>query len=240
MAKPDSQTEKRKGERIEHRLSIIGPIAGLFATILATYTKLPPLVQYIMILLFGVLTLVSVYYVLWHHIASLFNKAVSAKKHHSLVKKYLREFSLFVDRFCEHSQNDRIDNLPRAFKDIDRSIPEFNYPNSLLNDLSNFVPTFKEWVREFRKGDFQLLITWFEFVLGIYHRQLVLEPLRQLRRIDQNKLKKHEKEVYENTRERYVRFLDDYENFARAINKEADEPIALAYFDKPCSLSSVQ
>ena len=90
--------EKLKDKKIESKLSIIGPVAALIATIIATYANLPPVLQYIMILSVTVLTLVTVYGVFRHEIANPYKKAVSAIKHYLLVKKYLSQFGLFVDR----------------------------------------------------------------------------------------------------------------------------------------------
>ncbi len=107
-----------------------------------------------------------------------------------------------------------------------------------MYDLTNFLTLFKEWMKKFPKRDFPLLIEWFESILRIYNNQLVLEPFRQVRNMDQNKLTRYEKEEYEKNREHYVRFLQDYENFARAINRSAGKTIARPCFDRPGTLSN--
>jgi len=108
-----------------------------------------------------------------------------------------------------------------------------------MYDLNSFLTIFKERMKKFPKRDFPLLIEWFESILRIYNNQLVLQPFRRVRNIDLNKLTKYEKEDYEKNREHYIRFLQDYENFARAINKSAGKTIARPYFDKPGTLSNV-
>jgi len=213
------------------KLSIIGPVVGLAAAIIMVFGNLPATLRYIMLFLLAVIAVLSIYVILGPLFVRSFQRVRNTIKDRLLVSKYLNQFSLFVDRFCELAQNDRSDNLMHAFRNFECHIPEFNYPHSLMCELSNFVPTFKKWVEEFRKHDFELLISWFEFVLRIYHRQLLLEPLRQLRIMDQNQLTKDDMECYEKNREHYVRFLQDYVSFARELNRDAGKNVAQHYFD---------
>jgi hypothetical protein len=230
--------EKLEDKNRGSRLSIIGPLAGLAAAIITAFADLRPALQYTMVFLLVVIAVASIYVVFGSHAVSVWRKMRIAIKHHLLVKNYFAQFSMFVDRLIELSQDNRCDTLPYAFANMKSMPPEFIRSRSLMCDLANFLTLFKAWMKKSRKGDFELLIEWFESILRIYNNQLVLEPFRQVRNMDQNKLTKYEKENYEKNREHYVRFLQDYENFARAINTSAGKTIARPCFDKPGTLSN--
>jgi len=230
--------DKLKDKNREYKVSMIGPLAALLAAIITAFADLRPVLQYTMVFLLVVIAVASIYVVFGSHVISVWRKIRITIKHHLLVKKYFNQFSMFVDRLSEFSQDSRCDTLPYAFAKMENIPPEFRHPRSLMYDLTNFLTLFKEWMKKFPKRDFPLLIEWFESILCIYNNQLVLEPFRQVRNMDQNKLTRYEKEEYEKNREHYVRFLQDYENFARAINRSAGKTIARAYFDKPSTLSN--
>lgn len=230
--------EKREDKNRGAKISMIGPLAGLAAAIVTSFANLPATLRYSMLLLLSVIAVLSIYVVLGPHFTSIFNKIRIAIRDHLLVKKYFGEFSMFVERLSELSQDSRCDTLPYAFAKMKNIPPEFNHPRSLMYDLTYFLTIFKQWMNKFPKRDFPLLIEWFESILRIYNNQLVLEPFRQVRNMDQNKLTKYEKEEYEKNREHYVRFLQDYDNFARAMNRSAGKTIARPCFDKPGTLSN--
>lgn len=225
--------EKLKDKNRESKVSMIGPLAAFLAAIITASADLPVELQYIMVSLLAVIATVSIYVVFGQQCVRLYQKTRIAIKNHFLASKYLSEFNLFINRLSELSQDNRCDNLPYAFTHLKNMPPEFNYPRSLMYDLANILTVFKECMKKFWERDFQLMIEWYESILRIYNRQLVLEPFRLMRNLDVDRLTEYDKEAYEKSREAYICFLQDYEKFARAMNKDSGEKIAQDYFDKP-------
>lgn len=230
----DKLKDKNRGSKV----SMIGPLAALVAAIITAFADFFPALQYAMFFLLVVIAATSIYVVFGSHTVSLWRKMRLSIKHRLLVKKYFGQFSMFVDRLSEFSQDSRCDTLPYVFAKMKNIPPEYRQPRSLMYDLTNFLTIFKEWMKKFPKRDFPLLIEWFESILRIYNNQLVLEPFRRVRNMDQSKFTKYEREEYEKNREHYVRFLQDYENFARIMNKSVGKTIARPCFDKPGALSN--
>jgi len=231
-----TNNDKLKDERIAHITSMIGPLAGLVATIIATFSNLPPVIQYIMVLLLVIITVLSIYVVFGQSLLILLKKAATAIKHRFLVKKYYDDFNLLSDRLGELLKDNHIDNIPYVFINLRNIPPQFNYPRSLIYDLASLLAVFKEGMKNVLRGDFQLLIKQFESILRMYNSQLVLQPFQQIRNLYRDKLTEQDRENYEKSRENYVRFLQDYINFAKAINKDCGEKIAQDWFEQPGKL----
>jgi len=227
---------KSKEKSTGSKVSMIGPLAGLVAAIITVFSNLPAVLQYIMVLLLAMITVVSVYVVFGQQFIGFFKRTTMAVKHHFLTKKYFTEFNSFVDRLAELLKENRCDNIPYVFIHLQEMPPEFNNPRSLMYDVGGLLAVFKEGIKKVYRKDFRLLIKWFESILRVYNRQLVLQPFRQIRNFYRDKLTERDKEGYETSRENYVRFLQDYENFAKAINNDYGKNVAQDYFDKPGKL----
>jgi hypothetical protein len=114
--------EKLEDKNRGSRLSIIGPLAGLAAAIITAFADLRPALQYTMVFLLVVIAVASIYVVFGSHAVSVWRKMRIAIKHHLLVKNYFAQFSMFVDRLIELSQDNRCDTLPYAFANM-KSMP---------------------------------------------------------------------------------------------------------------------
>jgi len=224
---------KSKEKSTGSKVSMIGPLAGLVAAIITVFSNLPAVLQYIMVLLLAMITVVSIYVVFGQQFIGFFKRTTMAVKHHFLAKKYFTEFNRFVDRLAELLKDNRYDNIPYVFIHL-RNIPaEFNQLRSLMSDVGGLFAVFKDGMEKVHVRDFELLIKWFESILRVYDRHLVFQPFQQIRNLYRDKLTEQDKEDYEKSRENYVRFLQDYTNFAKAINKDFAEEVAQDYFEQP-------
>ena len=225
--------EKLKDKSAGSNVSMIGPFAALLAAIITAFTNLSATLQYIMVFLIAVIAVISVYVVFGQQIRRLFKRSTMAIKHHFLVKKYFSEFNRFVDKLEELLKDNRCDNIPYVFINLQNMPPEFYYPRSLIYDLANFLAVFKEGTTKVQIRNFRLQIKCFCLILRVYNSQLVLQPFKQIRNLYRNKLNERDREAYEESRENYVRFLHDYTNFAKAINKDWGKDVAYDYFEPP-------
>lgn len=225
--------EKVKDKSVGSNVSMIGPLAALLAAIITAFANLPTTFQYVMVLLIAVIASVSVYVVFGQQIRRFFKKSTMKIKHHFLVNKHFSEFNRFVDRLEKLLKNNYCDSMTYVFVHLQNMPPEFNYPRSLIHDLADLVAFLKEAMKKFHRKDFRLIIKLFDLILRVYNNQLVIQPFGQIRNLYRNKLTERDMEAYAESRESYVCFLRDYENFAEAINKDWGKGIARDYFDKP-------
>ena len=225
--------EKLKDKSTGSNVSMIGPLAALLAAIITASANLSTTLQYIMVLLIAVIAVVSVYVVFGQQFRRFFKKSTMAIKHHFLVKKYFSEFNSFVDMLEELLKDNRCDNIPYVFINLQNMPPEFNYPRSLIYDLANFLAVFKEGTKKVQRRNFRFQIECFCLILRVYNRELVLQPFQRIRNLYRDKLTEHDREVYEKSRENYARFLRDYTNFAKAINKDWGKKVVYGYFEPP-------
>ena len=235
---------KRDKDIILKKFAAVTTITASGITILTgilTFSDYVPIAIFIVFLILTLLIiLVWIIYVL---ITSLFinilRKLQAARKNKILAKKYFDDFAQFVDRLEDLLRDRHVDNMPYVFNSLRNMPPEFNYPISLIYDLANLLAIFQEAMKKVHRRNFRLLIKWFDLILQVYNSQLVLQPLQQIRNLYRERLNEHEREAYEKSRENYVRFLQDYTNFAKAINKDWGKEIARDYFDKPGILQKV-
>ena len=225
--------EKLKDKNRESKVSMIGPLSALLAALITAFANLPAIIQYIMVLLISVIAVVSVYVVFGQQFIRFFKKTTMATKHHFLAKKYFSEFNGFVDRLGELLKDNRCDNIPYVFIHLRNTPAEFNDLQSSMYYVGDLLAVFKEGMKKFHKRDFKLVLKWFESILRLYNKQLVLQPFQRVRNLYKDKLTDPDKEAYQKNREDYVQFLQDYMNFARAINKDFSEKVANDYFEKP-------
>lgn len=229
-----SKSEKTKDVRLSRIKIIIATVASI-VTVITGILNLYDYIPHILFKIFLIAALLIFFTLLID--ALLFRRALNrwivARKNKALVKKYFDNFAQFSDRLGELLKDNYCNNIPYVFIHLRNMPPEFNNPRSLLYDIAGLFAVFKERLEKAYRKDFPSLIKWFESILQIYNRQLVRQPLQQIRNHYKDKLTDNDKEAYENSRENYVRFLQDYMNFARAINKSCGEKVAQEYFDQP-------
>jgi len=229
---------KRDKDIILKRLAVVITITASGITIVAGILTIGDYVSKSLFNLFLVLTLLIILLLLMYSlVAFLFTRVLlkwkEVRKNKLIVKRYFDEFAGFSDRLGELLRDSRCDNVPYVFTHLRTMPPELNYPRSLIYDLASLLAVFKEAMEKVDRMDFRLLIKWFNLILRMYNGQLVIQPFRQIRNLYKERLTEHDRESYEKSRENYIRFLQDYMNFARAINKDFGENVAYDYFEPP-------
>ncbi|MCK4815448.1 hypothetical protein KA005_06740 [bacterium] len=232
---------KRDKDIILKRVAIVITITASGITIVAGILTIGDYVSKALFNLFLVLTLLIILVLLMYAlVAFLFTRVLlkwkEVRKNKFIVKRYFDDFAGFSDRLGELLRDSRCDNVPYVFIHLQNMPPEFNYPRSLIYDLAKLLIVFKEGMKKVHRRNFRFLIKWFDLILRVYNSHLVLQPFQQIRNLYRNKLTEHDREAYEKSRENYVRFLQDYENFAKSINKDWGKEVAQDYFDKPGKL----
>jgi len=232
---------KRDKDIILKRVAIVITITASGITIVAGILTIGDYVSKALFNLFLVLTLLIILVLLMYALVDfLFTRVLlkwkEVRKNKFIVKRYFDDFAGFSDRLGELLKDNRCDNIPYVFIHLQNMPPEFNYPHSLIYELADLVAVSKEEMKKVHVKNFRLLIRQFGYILHIYHRNLVLQPFQQIRNLYRDKLTEYEREAYEKSRENYVRFLQDYMNFARSINKDCGEKVTHDYFEPPSRL----
>lgn len=233
---------KTNNERIVHITSMIGPLAGFVATIIATFSNLPTVIQYIMVLLLVMITVVSTYVVLGQWLTRLFKKTAKAIKHHFLTKKYFSDFSRFIDKLGKFLESRRCDNIPYILNKLKNNkpmLPDVSFPS--VEYFCDLFVVLAEAVGKLRrdKENFLLLIRWFESILNAYDKICVCMPVDQIRIIlKQGRLDISEdiKQEYRKNKTVYDKFILEYMDFANRANKDFGEKVARNYFEVPKEL----
>ena len=240
MNESESKNEKTKNIKLK-KIATISTIPASTITIITGVLSWRDYIPDVLFKLFLTLTILIILFLLVYFFVTLLHQRVlkkwrEARKNNALVKKYFDDFELLCDRLGDLLKDNRIDNIPYVFTNLRNMPPEFYYPRSLIYDLANLIAVLKEGMKNVLRSDFRLLIKCFESILRIYNSQLVLQPFRQIRNLYRDKLTEYERDTYEKSRENYVRFLQDYMNFAKAINKGYGEKIAQDYSEQPGKL----
>ena len=240
MNESESKNEKTKNITLK-KIATISTIPASTITIITGVLSWRDYIPDVLFKLFLTLTILIILFLLVYFFVTILHQRVlkkwrEARKNNALVKKYFDDFELLCDRLGDLLKDNRIDNIPYVYINFRSIPPEFNYPRSLIYDLANLLAVLKEGMKNVLRSDFRLLIKCFESILRIYNSQLVLQPFQQIRNLYRDKLTEYERDTYEKSRENYVRFLQDYMNFAKAINKGYGEKIAQDYFEQPGKL----
>lgn len=237
----DESESKRDKDVILKRVAAVSAIVASLITIITKVLSIVGYVPQVLFKAFLILTLLIILvWIIYVSMAPFFTRALrkwkKVRKNKFIFKRYFDDFELLCDRLGDLLKDNRIDNIPYVYINFRSIPPQFNYPRSLIYDLANLLAVLKEGMKNVLRSDFRLLIKCFESVLRMYNSQLVLQPFQQIRNLYRDKLTEYERDTYEKSRENYVRFLQDYMNFAKAINKGYGEKIAQDYFEQPGKL----
>ena len=212
-----------KNNSIGDFVSIIAPLAGLLAAIIKAYGSWVIILQRSIVVLRSVL--------------GFFKRSKQARKQQGLVNEYFKEFDKLVDRFGELIKENHCDTIVYIL-------------NNLRNNTkySNILP----WPQDFRsafdvlheamgklprtKENFSLLVRWFESIVNLCNKHLICNPIEQIRTIGRDEIPEHIRENYERCKAVYNRFMDDYMDFAKDMNKQFGERVARDYFQVPKGL----
>lgn len=201
--------------------TIIGALAGILIIIVAARASFPVYLYYtaVIFLLVAIFSLL-IYGFLAHPIYNFIKKRRETRKHNALARKYFGEFKDFTDRFGEFIQSDI--NIPHILDELCsqeefRSISLFQ-----TNEIRNLFYLFEERLKRFNgtEEDFSLLVEEFDTILKIYNKYCVCKPVEEVRIIGRDKVNERIKEEYIRHKTKYERFVDDYIEFGKRINKD--------------------
>jgi len=229
---------KSKDKKTLPMVSIIGVLVGLLAAIITAHSLFPPIMfRSIVVVLVALIVVVNGYGVFGQPVIEFVKKKGMAKKHRVLTKKYSKNFNRLVDRFGDLINENHCDTIVYIL-------------NNLRNNTkyANILP----WPKDFRsafevlheamgklpitKGNFLLLVKWFESIMNICNEHLICKPVERIRTMGREEIPEQVRENYERCKAIYDRFIDDYMDFAKDMNKQFAEIVARDYFQVPKGL----
>lgn len=214
--------------------TIIGALAGILIIIVAAHASFPVYLYYtaVIFLLLAIFSLLF-YGFLAHPIYNFIKKRREIRKHNALARKNFDEFKDFTDRFGELVEPNRGDNIPHALRDLNSSQEFRNISVLSTQDIHNLFYHFKERLKCFdrTKEDFTLLVKEFDTILNMYNKFCLCKPVEEIRRIGRDKVNERTKEDYKRHKGVYERFIGNYTDFGKKLNKEFGERIFRDYFE---------
>lgn len=228
---------KSKDKKTVPLISKIGPLAGLLAAAITVFSDLPIVLKYIIVVLLALITVVGIYAVFGQPIIKFVKKKAMAKRRRVLTKKYCKKFDRLVDRFGELINENHCDTIPYVLNDLQNNS---KYPNILPwpQDFRSAFDVFHDAMGKLpiTKDNFLILVRWFESIVNLCNKHLICKPVEQIRTIGRDGIPKHVRENYERCKAIYDRFMDDYMDFAKDMNKQFAEKVARDYFQVPKGL----
>jgi len=231
------EKEIEKESKLVPLAAIIGTLATILIVVMTVARASFPVYLYygVVISLFVAIFALLIFGFLAHPIYGFFKKRREVRKHNALARKYFDEFTHFTERFGEFLDQGRSDNIPYALRDL-KSTQEFKQVFYLsTNDFYNLFNCYKKRLERFNrtKEDFSLLVNEFDSVLDIYNSHCICEPVREIRLIGRDKVKERIKEDYKKQKGVYERFIGNYTDFGKKLNKEFGERIFRDHFEIP-------
>lgn len=230
--------QKSKGKGIGYMVSIIGVLAGLLIVIITAHSLFPPIMfRSIVVVLVVLIVVVNGYGFFGEPFIRLSKKMIMAKKHHSLARKYFRELGRFADRFGELIKIDYCDTIPHVLKDLQSNSKDTRFRQILAStdDFENAFGVFSNAMGTLpiTKENLSLIIKWFESIVNLCNEHLICKPVKQIKEIGSEGIAVNIKSNYTDCRNVYNKFILEYMDFAKDMNKHFGEKIARDYFRKP-------
>ncbi len=229
----------------ESKLGPLAAIIGTLATILIVVmtvarASFPVYLYYVVVILLFVAIFSLLFYgFLAHPIYDFIKKKWKIKKHNALARKYFNEFEHFTERFGELLWQSTTVNIPHALRDSQSSqkFRQVFYPSThdFYNHFRDLLDCFKERLKRFdrTKEDFILLVNEFDTILNMYNEFCLCKPIKEIRGIGRDKVKESFKEDYKKFKGAYERFIGDYTDFEKKLNKEFGKIIFREHFEMP-------
>lgn len=244
--------EKIMSKKIEDKKLIITAgiftiLASIFIIISAIVTVYSYLPEWLIWLTFIFITIV----ILWlisYSISNFIKKQAKIRKQNILAKKYFDKFIKFIDRFDDFmGREDTISYLLKKLTDyetqkvFDGGFNEKKYKEIPILPIEPFVNlsiNLKVRLQMFNgtKDDFFLLIKEFNVMLTFYSKFHICKPVEKIRELGSKEVPKDVKEDYNKYKSKYERFVDDYTNFGKMVNKDFHEKICTEFVDTPKEL----
>ena len=129
----------------------------------------------------------------------------------------------------------RSDNIPYVLRDLKSSQVFRGVSYLTTGNFYNLFNCYKERLKRFdrTKEDFSLLVNEFDSILDIYNVHCICNPVREIRIIGRDKADERVKEEYKKQKGAYERFIGNYTDFGKTLNKEFGERIFREYFEMP-------
>jgi len=230
--------EKSKDKKTVHMVSIIGVLVGLLIVIITAHSLFPPIMFWsIVVVLVALVVVVNGYGVFGQPVIEFVKKKRIAKKHRILTKKYSENFNKLVDRFGELIKEDHLNTILYILNKL-RSNTKYA---AILPSHQGFRRAFDVFYGEMgklprTKENFLLLVKWFESIVNLCNEHLICKPVERIRTIGRDEIPQQLREDYERCKVIYDRFIDDYMDFAKDMNKQFAEKVARDYFQVPKEL----
>ena len=229
---------KSKDKKTLPLLSIIGVLSGLLIIVIGAHSLFHPIMfGSIVVVLVVLIVVVNGYGVFGQPFIKFVKNKTRAKKHRVLTKEYYKNFNRLVDRFRDLINPDHCDTIMYVLKNLQSNAKY----TDILPWPYNFWRVFNVFYEEkgklpITKENFLLLVKWFESILNLCNEHLICKPVERIRTIGRDEIAEHVKEDYERSKAIYDRFMDDYMDFAKDMNKQFGERVGRDYFQVPKGL----
>mgnify|MGYP007084778269 CR=1 FL=1 len=236
------QEEPRRDDKMSLIVAIIGIfISIIVATVSLLTSSIPTQIFYPLALAIVVCALALLIGVLYGP-ASRFLRARSLlKRYDEIAKWHYGEFREFVDRFSELSDE-------RMGKSVSKDLGELSRAGIQGFQRVFILPTFyiQYLITHFRaildnvycrKETFVTVTEIFDDIIRIYNNFSVFKPIEEIRMIGRDKVPENIRETYNDDRVIYVRFLEEYVDFIKKMNKEfRKDLLRVPYYETPKEL----
>ncbi len=230
--------EEPKGKRIVYIATIVVALVGLLMVIIRARSIFPQIMfQSIVVVLVALIVVVNGYGIFGQSLIKFVKKKALAQKHRVLTKKYSKNFNRLVDRFGELIKENHTDTILYILNSL-RSNTKYA---AILPSHQGFRRSFDVFYGSMgklpiTKDNFLILVRWFESIVNLCNEHLICKPVEQIRTIGRDEVPEQVREDYERCKAIYDRFIDDYMDFAKDMNKQFAEKVARDYFQVPKGL----
>jgi len=240
---PRQEEEPRRNDKT----TLIIAITGIFISIIVAAVSLltasiPTQIFYPLALALVVCALALLIGVLYGP-ASRFLRAKSlSKRYDEIAKWHYNEFKEFVDRFSELSDERKGKSVSKDLGELhDRSgIQDFQRVFILpTHYIQYLIIHFKKILDDVYcdKETFVTATEIFDDIIRIYNNFSVFKPVEEIRTIGRDKVPENIRETYKDDRAIYVRFLEEYVDFIKKMNKKfGQDLLRVPYYETPKEL----
>ncbi len=218
--------------RIVRDIISVGSILGIGATILESRGVFPSWFLFIAAGFFVVAAIVLAWS-LWPSISRIRNTRRITRRQSRIARQSFPEFLRLVSRFNEYMDINRGDKLTYMLRNLNQTQFSGKLGPQVTGDyhlLSGFLEAFNGRVAEFQGSisQFVNLMEEFRRIAQALHELFVLEPYGLLKRVileEPSVSPQRRAQIFaelEIKREDYVRFMADYQEFAKHVDDQLD------------------
>ena len=233
------QTEKR----IVAVAGIIGALTAILLGMIAARDYFPPLlVLVVVVVLFVMIVIVNGYGILGEHVRTRIRRTTEAIRKNRLAKEHFDRLLWFADELEELFDPNRSNSILHALNELQNAQPAFHdIVGYSVYHLQDILRAFKNAAQKMPQnaGTFPVFVGWFGSLLGTYDKLCVCEPIERTRNIlrqHTTRIPEHIKEDYERSKVSYAKFILDYMDLAKHINRDFRETVAREWFELPKGL----